>query len=394
MDNKNIKILLFSSLFPHQYEPTLGIFVENRLRHLVATENVEAKVVAPVPYFPFKNKIFGRYGRAGAVPKRELRHDIDIYHPRFLTIPKLGERFNPTALYKSAISRLETLISDGFDFDIIDAHYLYPDGVAAMKLAETLGKPFTLTARGSDVTQIARQDPVARQQILEAIDKSYKTITVSSSLREELIQQGADPEKITVLRNGVDTDRFFPQERDKIRNDLNLTGNTMIYAGWLIARKRLDIVLEVTLKIPDLTTLIVGEGPERDKLEQQANALGIMNRAVFLGQKKPEEMAKYYSSADVLLLPSDREGWANVLLEAQACGTPVVTRDVGAAGDIVTNQNVGRIVEGDDPMVIAQSVQSLLSSNVDRNLVREHACKYSWDATSLGQYEIFRDAVS
>lgn len=389
-----MKILLFSSLFPHEYEPTLGIFVENRLKHLVSSySDVEVKVIAPVPYFPFKSTAFGRYGRAAAAPLVEKRNTIDIYHPRFFTVPKFGMWLNPQAMFKAALKTARQLIKDGYDFDLIDAHYLYPDGVAAMKLANALDKPFTVTARGSDVTEVARHFPFARENILKAIKRSHRTITVSSSLRDELIEMGASPDQVTVLRNGVDTKRYFEQARNETREKLGLNGRVMIYAGWLIKRKRLDIVVEVAARIPDLTTIIVGDGPERAALEQFVADNGLQNRVLFLGQKEPQELPPYYSAADVLLLPSDREGWANVLLEAQACGTPVVTRDVGAARDIVTNDDVGRVVVGDSPDDIAEAVQSLLDMNINRATVCKHACQYSWDETSKGQYEIFKQAV-
>jgi glycosyltransferase involved in cell wall biosynthesis len=388
-----MKILLFSGLYPHQYEPTLGIFVENRLRHLTTTMPVEAKVIAPVPYFPFKNPVFGRYARAAAAPKVERRHGIDIYHPRFLTVPKLGMQQNASAMFRAGLKAAKKLIDDGYEFDLIDAHYLYPDGVAAMKLAEALKKPFVMTARGSDVTEIARGFMAARQQILTATSKSCKTITVSNSLKAELIEQGADAENLIVLRNGVDTRHYIERNRNEVRSKLTISGPVMVFAGWLIERKRLDIVLGVTKAVLGLTTIIVGDGPERQKLEAQANEMGISDRIHFVGQKTPEQMPDYYSAADVLLLPSDREGWANVLLEAQACGTPVVTRNVGAAHDVVTHDSVGRVVDSDDAGEIALAVSDLLSKKVDRAHVRAHACNYSWDATSKGQYNIFKEAI-
>ncbi len=389
-----MKILLFSSLFPHYAEPTLGVFVENRLRHLLNSHTISAKVIAPVPYFPFKNKIFGRYSRAAQAPLYENRHGIDIYHPRFLTAPKLAMRQNPALMYQAGLKSAKALIAQGDDFDVIDAHYLYPDGVAAMMLADTLNKPFVITARGSDVTEIGRNYPFARDQIMAAIKKSSKTITVSSSLKDELVEQGASAEKVTVLRNGVDTQHYHEYNREEVRAGLSVSGAVMIYAGWLIERKRLDIVLDVAERIPELTTLIVGDGPLREQLEKTAKEKSIESRVLFLGQKAPTDMPKYYSAADVLLLPSDREGWANVLLEAQACGTPVVTRNMGAARDIVTNDEVGRVVDSEDATEIAAAVRTIIQSNTARKRVRRHACRYSWDATSRGQYEIFQKAIT
>jgi len=127
MKTKPIEILVFSTLFPHQGEPTLGIFVENRLRHLIADENIKATVIAPVPWFPFKGAIFGKYGRAARASRIEKRGDLSVYHPRYLVIPKLGMALTPWFLFLSALLCVRKLMKQGLQFELIDSHYLYPD---------------------------------------------------------------------------------------------------------------------------------------------------------------------------------------------------------------------------------------------------------------------------
>jgi len=167
----------------------------------------------------------------------------------------------------------------------------------------------------------------------------------------------------------------------------------MLFAGWLIPRKRLDLVLAVSELIPDVTVVIVGDGPLMAECKRQAETSGITNRIIFVGQKKPEQMPALYSAADVLILPSDREGWANVLLESMACGTPVVSRHVGGAPDLITEAVAGRVVDSDKPEDIAQAVKAVLESNVDRRDVRDFASKFSWDQTSEAQYAIFNAVI-
>ncbi|MBL4790579.1 MAG: glycosyltransferase, partial [Kordiimonadaceae bacterium] len=267
--------------------------MENRLRHLIAGSSITATVVAPVPWFPFKGRWFGAYGRAAEAPRQEERHGITIYHPRYLVIPKIGMLLTPYFLFRSALKSVQRLITKGQDFDLIDAHYLYPDGVAASKLARALGKPFVMTARGSDVTEIALLER-PRMEILAAISGASHTICVSENLRRDLIGLGAEPKQITTLRNGVDLVRFHIQQLDTLKYAGTPKKNrqwTLVFAGWLIPRKRLDLVLEVTRQIPELKTIIVGDGPLRNALEARAQKIGIADRVEFLGQKKPEEMA-------------------------------------------------------------------------------------------------------
>ena len=126
-----INILTFSTLFPNLAQPVHGIFVENRLRHLVASGNVTARVVAPVPWFPFQGERFGSYAAYAKVPAVEERHGLTIHHPRYPVIPKFGASLAPALMYMFMKPFIAELIRQGNDFDLIDSHYFYPDGVAA-----------------------------------------------------------------------------------------------------------------------------------------------------------------------------------------------------------------------------------------------------------------------
>lgn len=387
-----MRILLFSTLFPHRGEPTLGIFVENRLKNLLAQEkDISATVIAPVPWFPFKGKIFGAYGRAARAETMETRDGLTIYHPRYLVIPKIGMLLTPFFLYWSAWRCLRRLKQQGNKFDLIDAHYLYPDAVSAARLAGKAGLPFVATARGSDVTQIGTM-PKPRKRIVAAVNQAAHAITVSENLRRDLISMGIAASHISTLRNGVDLVRFHETERALGRRDVT-TKHVLLFAGWLIPRKRLDIVLEVTAKLPEVTTVIVGDGPLMAECRARTTRLGIESRVVFAGQQQPTEMPKFFSMADVLLLPSDREGWANVLLEAMACGTPVVSRAIGGAPDLIKSDVAGRVVDSDQPEVIARAVKEVLDQPPARSRVRDYAARYDWVETSSAQRKIFSTAI-
>ncbi len=392
MSSSPINILLFSTLFPHVGEPTLGIFVENRLKNLLKHENVEATVIAPVPWFPFKHKLFGGYARAAKAQMIEKRGNLTVYHPRYIVIPKVGMLLTPWFLYRAARRSLRKLSDNGAVFDLIDAHYLYPDAVAAERLARFANLPFIITARGSDVTQIALMDR-PRKLILSAIQQASHTITVSANLKRDLVDMGAREDRISVLRNGVDLVRFKEISRNEGRKKYP-AGKIMVFAGWLIPRKRLDLVLEVARLLPDVNAVIVGDGPLMKQCKQDAERMGIRDRVFLEGQKPPEDMPKYFSLADVLILPSDREGWANVLLEAMACGTPVVSRAIGGARDLIQSDVAGRVVDSDNPELLADAVKKVLDDNYDRKDVAEYAGHYDWTETSMKQREIFNSAIA
>lgn len=386
---EKLRVLTVSSLFPSSARPSFGVFVETRLRQLVKDMEVEAQVVAPVPWFPLKNPLFGDYAALARTPGYEVRHGLKVWYPRYAVIPKVGMRWTPKTLERAFLRGAIQAREDGFEFDVIDAHYLYPDGVAAANLGKRLSKPVVMTARGSDVTEIARQYPQYRSVIMEAVCSCAHVITVSESLRSELIEYGAPPDQITTLRNGIDTERFVPTGKRATQ----AVPKVLLFVGWLIPRKRPDLVLKAASKLPDLQVRLVGSGPEEGRLRKLALELGMERRVQFLGQQPPEEMPAHFTAADVLMLPSEREGWANVLLEAMACGTPVVSSAVDGALDLVTVPEAGRLVNSNTPEAYADAIKELLASPPDRARVRAYARHFSWQDISQAQYKIFQRAI-
>src|ERR1700744_1701524 len=180
-----IRLLTFTTLFPHAGRPNQGIFVENRLRHLVASGEASSVVLAPVPWFPSKASMFGDWAIHAAAPQAEVRQGITVHHPRYLTIPKGGMSVAPWLLYQAMVPQLARLLADGHRFDAIDAHYLYPDGVAATWLGRRFGLPVVLTARGSDVSKIPDYR-FPRRLIEGAIRDASALIAVSGALKNAL----------------------------------------------------------------------------------------------------------------------------------------------------------------------------------------------------------------
>jgi teichuronic acid biosynthesis glycosyltransferase TuaC len=390
-----MNILTFSTLFPNREQPSHGIFVENRLRHLLASGEVAAKVVAPVPWFPSAAERFGEYARLARVPAAETRHDLSIVHPRYLSIPKFGMHAAPFLLYLGARRAIRRLIADGASFDLIDAHYYYPDGVAAILLGREFGKPVVITARGTDVNLIG-DFPLPRRMILWAARHAAASITVCAALKTRLIELGADGAKIRVLRNGVDLAQFQPRDRASARRryGVDVTSKLLLSVGHLIERKAHHLVIEALARLKACNLLIAGDGPERAALEQLAARLGVAERVRFLGRVAQSELPDTYSAADVLVLASSREGWANVLLEAMACGTPVVASNVWGTPEVVAESAAGLLVEERSGIAFADAIGRLLASPPPREATRRYAEGFSWDATTEGQLALFRQILA
>jgi teichuronic acid biosynthesis glycosyltransferase TuaC len=389
-----LRLLTFSTLFPNAEQPNHGIFVENRLRHLVATGEAVAVVLAPVPFFPLASPRFGTWARYARVPPVETRHGLAIHHPRFLAIPRVGMSVAPSLLYWASFRAVRRLIAAGQKFDLIDAHYLYPDGVAAVRLGAALGLPVVLTARGSDVTQLP-DFATPRRLIRDAISRADGLVGVSAALRDRLFSLGAPPGRTVVLRNGIDTDVFCPPaDRAAARVALGLTGRTLISVGGLIERKRHHLTIEALKRLPGTALLIVGEGPERAALAGQIAAAGLSDRARLVGPVPHARLPAYYGAADASVLASSREGWANVLLESMACGTPVIATDILGNSEVVRAPEAGLIVRENTAEGIAEAARALFAAPPDRAATRRYAEGFGWGDTSRGQLALFREAMA
>lgn len=384
-----IRTLLFSTLYPNNVRPGHGIFVETRLRHLLASGKVETRVVAPVPWFPFRHSVFGDYARHAAVPRHEERNGLSIDHPRYLLPPKVGMNIAPFMLARCGLAAARRLIADGYDFDLIDAHYFYPDGVAATMIGKALGKPVVITARGTDISLIPRYS-TPRRMIVDAARDCAAMITVCAALKDALVGLGGTAEKITVLRNGVDLELFKPEDQAQARAAFGIKrGFAIASVGNLVELKGHDLVIEAISRIAGTELYIAGAGEEDSRLRTRAAQLGVADRVHFLGALPQTRLRMLLNAVDCLVLASSREGWANVLLEAMACGTPVVATNVWGTPEVVARPEAGVLIDERSASGIANGVAALRRKLPTRPATRAYAEQFSWDATTAGQLQLF-----
>jgi len=383
-----MKLLTYTTLYPDAVRARHGIFVETRLRHLIGTGQVESRVVAPVPWFPFSHPMFGSYAKLSAVPRQENRYGTEVVHPRYPLLPRVGMTIAPVLLAAGSFSAIRAIRQGGYDFDLIDAHYFYPDGVAAAWLAQRFKRPLVITARGTDINLIPNWR-MPRRMIQWAAARADAIVTVCEALREALIGLGVPPSKITTLRNGVDLERFHPLDRDAVRQELGLARPTLLSVGHLTERKGHHLVIEAMQYLPGYDLLIIGDGEEETRLKNLANDRGLGERVRFLGALPQADLPRYYSAADAMVLASSREGWANVLLESMACGTPVVATNIWGTPEVVASPAAGRLVSARTAESIVAGVQSLFADYPLRSETRRYAEQFSWDDTTRGQLELF-----
>ena len=384
-----IRLLTFSTLYPHRGRPSHGVFVENRLRQLVASGAATSEVVAPVPWFPSRNKRFGDWSLHARADQLEIRHGLTIHHPRFALLPRLGMSIAPASLAAAGAIQLRQLFARGADFDLIDGHYVYPDGVAAVMLGRLFRKPVVLTARGSDITQYPDY-PFPRRMIGWAMRNAAALISVSAGLKAAMVALGAPADKVTVLRNGVDLDLFKPTSHRPPGSSWDGTCPTLLSVGHLIDRKGHHLAIRALLNLPGWRLAIVGEGPERGALQRLTNELGVEQRVTFCGAQPHSALPSFYSAADILILASSREGWANVLLEAMACGTPVIASNIPGNPEVVRNSMAGEVVSENTPDCFAAAIERLYRTGPTRAQTRAYAENFGWEPTTQGQLAVFR----
>ncbi|HEV2816478.1 MAG TPA: glycosyltransferase [Allosphingosinicella sp.] len=366
-----LRVLTLATLFPNGVRPAFGGFVERQTRELAALPDVEVEVVAPVglPVWPLS--LHPHYSWLRALPARETRNGLVVHRPRYRIWPALLKARRPEAMAAALLPLLRDIRSR-FPFDVIDAEFFWPDGPAARRLADAFEIPFSVKARGSDIHLWGKRPDIAAQ-ILAAGEAAGGLLAVSAALRRDMIALGLPEEKIRVHHTGVDLDRFRPDAGAAP----GVEKPVLITVANLIPRKGQEFALAALALLPEATLILVGAGPDRGRLEELARTLGLASRVRFLGARPHEALPGLLAAANVMVLPTASEGLANVWVESLACGTPVVTSDVGGAREVIDRPEAGRLAAR-DPEAIAAAVRELLAAPPDRAAVRAAAARFSW----------------
>ena len=383
-------IVTFSTLYPNAAQPRHGLFVEARLRELRARHAVRAEVVAPVPWFPSTHARFGRYADFARAPRSETRSGVTITHPRYFLPPKVGMHMAPRTMALGARRAVTAAVARAESKPVLDAHYFYPDGVAAAHLADALSLPLVISARGSDINLLP-QNPAVRRRMLAAAKRAQALVAVSAALGRRMVEIGLPEEKIHILRNGVDLDHFSVRDRAAERAALGLDGPLILSVGNLYELKGHHLIIEALNQHPAATLVIAGSGPERAALEARAQELDVGDRVRFVGSVAQSDLVRYYNAADLLVLASSREGMANVLLEALACGTPTVVTPVGGNPEVVADRAAGVVLHERSAQAIADGILQVLTTPPARSETRAYAEQFSWAEVTQRLFSLMKD---
>jgi len=398
MGSLPLRILTYTNLFPNCLRPNFGIFVKNRMKTFVRHGNAQLDVISPVPYFP-RLPWNTRWKVFSLIPREENQEGISVYHPRYLVSPKFGMRTHGYMMYRSTRD-LAHRLHETNPYHLVDAHWIYPDGFAAVKIAKELGLPVVLSARGNDINEYIDY-PAIRHSITWSLASCDHIISVCEALKDLILSLGIPDSKVTVIGNGIDKSAFYPTEKATARQQLALPLNKRIVlsVGILDPRKGHDILIKALhllrqrgVEIPFL--YIIGAGRFGESLKGLIDTLRLREHVYLVGEIPHKALNMWYSAADVFCLASDREGWPNVLLEAIGCGTPVVVSRVFGAPEIVTSGDVGLLVDERTPEAFAARILQAFDQKWELKKLVEFAEQFSWDKAALAVRKVFLNVLN
>jgi teichuronic acid biosynthesis glycosyltransferase TuaC len=373
-----LRILSLSCVYPNPNEPELGLFVRSRLHHLSAL--AEVKVVAPIAFIRH-----GRWpGDKRKVSFRRTEEKAEILHPIWIYPP--GGTWINAACLALRVFPVAIRMRKQFRFDVIDAHFGYPDGISACLLAAALGVPFTVTLRGNETMHAHAR--ICGWIMKWALRRAARVITVSRRLSEFALSAGVCAEKVSVIPNGIENGVFYPRDRMacRVKHGIAREARVILSAGSLIERKGHHRVLHAVSALKRQGSpceLLLAGGPGREGqfeecIHQLVRELGLERSVRLEGQVAPQQMAELMSASDVLCLASTREGWPNVIHEAMACGLPVIATDVGAVPEMMPSPEYGLVVPVGDQEALAGALLRALDKDWDRQAISAWAQSRSW----------------
>lgn len=403
-------LVLSSHLFPNYKNPNAGSFVVEQVRHL--SKHCDITVFVPHPWVPpFFDKLSAKWRRYKTLPFEETIAGVRVLHPRRIVLPKINSwvwmTFSVALSYWHCLRTADLPNCRPADFDIVEGQFAIPDGFAAAWLGQKFGKPSVVHVHGTDVHTIPNESRLQKRLVRWTISHADAVRAVSGDLAKqakELMETGkrgnGETGRIWVVPNGVDVDKFSMMPREEARRRLGLDEHKryLLYVGRLVPVKGLDLLLNAAAIVlkhrPDIDLLLVGDGYERANLQRLAEQLGIAQRVRFVGSQPHDRIALWMNVGDVFCLLSHKEGLPTVLIEALACGTPVVATAVGGIPEIVADGQVGRLVHSRNPEEAATRILEVLDADWDRGQLRQHAMRFSYERVMERLLEMYRSVMS
>jgi len=384
----SVRIASVSIEFPSASNPRRGLFVQRRL--LALARIAEVCVVHPQPWFPWLRPV------APSTLEAEAGDGLPVVRPRMFYIPGVLKGLDGNWVRRAILPTLRALEAGG-GLDLLDAHFGYPEGVGAVLAARELDRPVFITMRGLERPVLTQ--PWRGRQLSWALQECTGIVSVSYSLKDLALEHGVPESQIEVIPNAVDRALFHPGDQAEARRRLGLNqkDRLVVCVGMLIAGKGQHHLVEAAgrlrNRIPQLRLALIGGVAHEPRypayLERRIRDLGVSDMVQLLGSQAPATIATWLQAADVFALPTYDEGCCNAILEALACGVPVVTTTAGDNRLLVDPPNRGRVVPIGDPDSFTEALEEALTIEWDRTAIAAAGVAYSWDEVARKTLEFF-----
>ncbi len=390
MHTEKMKILVLTDMFPGKGDSTSGIFVYELSKALLNKNQI--MVIHPQLWNPLRGKFYRKDNYYNHF------NDIEVYRPRLFVLP-IGDRLFFRAIIFFLVSLpLVIRLRRKFCFDLIHAHMAGPAGFAAVLLGMIFRKPVIVTAHGSDIHSFPKHF-FLKQLVIFTLKRAIWIVAVSQSLKDLILEMGCFHNKVFVIHNGVRHNIFSPMDKIKARRSLNfyVDRKIILFIGSLIQIKGIDILLRAFANMSEKNhsnLVIIGKGELDYQLKALAKKLRIESRVHFIGSRKHDEIPLWLNACDVFCLPSRNEGFPTAIVEALACGRPVVATKVGGIPEAVTNDTLGILVEPDNSEELAATLNKALEKEWNYQAIAEYGKRFSWDTIAEEYTELYKNVVS
>ena len=388
-----MRVLCVTRLFPNRVEPVFGPFNKKQFAALSAVGH-DVTVINPIPTFPLAT-MFGAKTRASlrGIPAVDRIGGLPVHHPRFLHVPKVPTVHAP--LYAAGIYREVAKLKR--QIDVIVAPFAYPDGIASVLLGQLLDVPVVIKLHGGDMNVGARIPQIGRW-VRWGFARVDRIAAVSVPLAQAANEFGVPWSKIAVVEDGVDSSLFRIRDRAEAKREVGLPPERrhIVYVGRLERRKGVYELMgafdALRDRVPDVDLVLVGDGEDTAACKAWADKTG--GRAILTGVKGMDEVAPYYAAADVATLPSHAEGTPNCIIEALACGRPVVASAVGGIPDMIHNPNMGELVPARDVPALTRAFEVALARAYDPQEIVRLTGRGTWQDSARCLADVLAGAIS
>ena len=395
-----MKVLVISHMYPSTFNEVAGIFVHEQVRAMMV-KGVDVRVVSPVPWTPFPIKhLKKKWKRQSQVPEQALWEGVQVAYPRYLVFPRAMFYANSGKRMYRGIKDLVRSIYREFPFDLVHAHVALPDGYAGALVARDMRVPMVVTIHGQDLQHTVHRGVGCRSALAFVLNHASRVIVVSRKLKRVADQYFGCRDKLAVIHNGVDPHKVtVPNLADSTGLARRLI---LLSVSNLLHTKGLDLNLLAVKRLreryPGLCYKVIGGGVLDGKLRRAAASLNLDDCVEFLGRQPHHVVMDQMAKCDIFTLPSWKEGFGVVYLEAMASGKPVIGCQGEGIEDFVEHGKTGLLVKPRDVDSLVEALDFLLSHPEEVRTMGERARKlvlenYTWEKNAEKTIQVYKEVL-